>query len=212
MGIWEVRGPRRHFTHSKMMAWVAMDRGVKGIEAFGLPGPVERWRAIRDEIHRQVCREGYDADRGAFVQFYGSKLLDASLLMMPLVGFLPADDSRVRGTVDAIERELTRDGFVERYETVPEVDGLPPGEATFLLCSFWLADNFALLGRHDDAVRLFERLLAIRNDVGLLSEGYDANARRLLGNFPQAFSHIGLVNTARNLSRAGGPAEQRSDG
>jgi GH15 family glucan-1,4-alpha-glucosidase len=212
MGIWEVRGPRRHFTHSKMMAWVAMDRGVKGIEAFGLPGPVERWRAIRDEIHRQVCREGYDANRGAFVQFYGSKLLDASLLMMPLVGFLPADDPRVRGTVDAIERELTRDGFVERYETVPEVDGLPPGEATFLLCSFWLADNFALLGRHDDAVRLFERLLAIRNDVGLLSEGYDANARRLLGNFPQAFSHIGLVNTARNLSRAGGPAEQRSDG
>jgi len=211
MGIWEVRGPRRHFTHSKMMAWVAVDRGVKGIEAFGLAGPLERWRAIRAEIHEQVCREGYDAGRGAFVQFYGSKLVDASLLMMPLVGFLPAEDARVRGTVEAIERELTTDGFVARYETVPEVDGLPPGEATFLLCSFWLADNLALLGRHDDAVRLFERLLATRNDVGLLSEGYDVNAGRLLGNFPQAFSHIGLVNTARNLSRSGGPAQQRPE-
>jgi GH15 family glucan-1,4-alpha-glucosidase len=208
-GIWEVRGPRRHFTHSKMMAWVALDRGVKGIERFGLNGPIDRWRALRDEVHAQVCREGFNADRDAFVQFYGSDLLDASLLMMPLVGFLPATDPRVRGTIEAIERELTNDGFVSRYTTTPEVDGLPPGEGAFLLCTFWLADNLQLLGRTADARRIFEQLLDVRNDVGLLSESYDAGARRLVGNFPQAFSHIGLINTARNLSRKGGPAEDR---
>jgi GH15 family glucan-1,4-alpha-glucosidase len=208
-GIWEVRGPKRHFTHSKMMAWVALDRGVKGIEKFGLEGPRDRWAALRDEIHEQVCREGFNASKGAFVQFYGTDLLDASLLMMPLVGFLPATDPRVRGTIEAIERELTNDGFVSRYTTVEEVDGLPPGEGAFLLCTFWLADNLQLLGRTADARRIFERLLAARNDVGLLSESYDVDARRLVGNFPQAFSHIGLINTARNLSRHGGPAENR---
>ena len=209
-GIWEVRGPRRHFTHSKMMAWVAMDRAIKGIEQFGLEGPVDRWRAIRDAIHQEVCTRGYDADAGAFVQCYGSPLLDASLLMMPLVGFLPASDPRVRGTIEAIERHLTRDGFVSRYRTTPEVDGLPPGEASFLLCSFWLVDCLQLIGRHDAATRLFERLLSVRNDVGLLAEGYDTEQQRLAGNFPQAFSHVGLINSALNLSRHRAPAVERS--
>jgi GH15 family glucan-1,4-alpha-glucosidase len=209
-GIWEVRGPRRHFTHSKMMAWVALDRAIKGIEQFGLKGPVDRWRAVRDAIHQEVCTRGYDADERTFVQFYGSRLLDASLLMMPLVGFLPASDPRVRGTIEAIERHLTRDGFVSRYQTTPDVDGLPPGEASFLLCSFWLVDCLELLGRHDDATRLFERLLAVRNDVGLLAEGYDTAHQRLAGNFPQAFSHVGLINSALNLSRRLAPAVERS--
>ncbi len=204
-GIWEVRGPRRHFTHSKMMAWVALDRAVKGIEQFGLDGPLDRWRAVRTAIHQDVCTRGFDRALGAFVQSYGSPILDASLLMMPLVGFLPASDPRVRGTIEAIERQLTHNGFVSRYETVPDVDGLPPGEATFLLCSFWLVDNLTLLGRHDDAHRLFERLLSIRNDVGLLAEGYDTEHRRQAGNFPQAFSHVGLINSASNLSRARAP-------
>ncbi|QEH35924.1 Trehalase [Aquisphaera giovannonii] len=208
-GIWEVRGPRRQFTHSKVMAWVAFDRAVKGVEQAGLDGPVGRWRAIRDEIHAQVCAEGFDASLGSFVQSYGSKHLDASLLMMPLVGFLPATDPRVRGTVEAIERGLVTDGFVHRYRPDPGVDGLPPGEGTFLLCTFWLADCLALMGRRDDARAIFERLLAIRNDVGLLSEGYDPQARRMVGNFPQAFSHIGLINTAYNLMQ--GPACPASD-
>lgn len=211
-GIWEVRGPRRHFTHSKMMAWVAMDRAIKGIEQFGLEGPLDRWRAIRDEIHQEVCTRGYDAGVGAFVQSYGSTLLDASLLMMPLVGFLPAADPRVRGTIEAIERHLVRDGFVLRYESTAEVDGLPPGEATFLLCSFWLVDCLELIDRHDDATRLFERLLSVRNDVGLLAEGYDTAQQRLAGNFPQAFSHVGLINSALNLSRRRAPAVERSAG
>ena len=210
-GIWEVRGPRRHFTHSKLMAWVAVDRAIRGIQQFGLEGPLQRWQALRDTIHNEVCSQGYNAEQGAFVQYYGADLLDASLLMMPLVGFLPATDPRVRGTIEAIERDLMRDGFVSRYKTVEAVDGLPPGEGTFLLCTFWLADNLALLGRTEDARRLFEGVLAVRNDVGLLSEGYDTRARRLVGNFPQAFSHIGLINTARNLTsgEAAGPAEQR---
>ena len=202
-GIWEVRGPRRHYTHSKMMAWVAMDRAVGSAEEFGLEGPVARWRAARDAIHEQVCREGFDAGVGAFVQSYGSTRLDASLLMMPLVGFLPADDPRVRGTVAAIERDLTSDGLVARYQCEEEVDGLPPGEGTFLPCTFWLVDNLALQGRRDDASRLFERLLSLRNDVGLLSEEYDPGSRRLVGNFPQAFSHVSLVNSAFNLAAAG---------
>lgn len=209
-GIWEVRGPRRHFTHSKVMAWVAFDRAIKAVERFGLEGPADRWRALRDEVHAQVCRDGYDPDHGAFVQSYGSKHLDASLLVMPLVGFLPATDPRVVGTVEAVERVLVTDGFVNRYTFDPGVDGLPPGEGAFLLCTFWLADALALIGRRDDARRVFDRLLSVRNDVGLLSEAYDPVARRLLGNFPQAFSHIGLVNTAHNLARdVTGPAEDR---
>ena len=210
-GLWEVRGPRRHFTHSKMMAWVALDRAVKGIESFKLEGPVDRWRSVRDAIHRDVCMHGYNPGLGAFVQSYGSDLLDASLLMMPLVGFLPISDERVRSTVMAIEQQLSVDGFVHRYRTEPDVDGLPPGEATFLLCSFWLADNLQLLGRHDDARLLFERLLSIRNDVGLLSEGYDVRQKRLAGNFPQAFSHVGLINTAMNLTSSQAPANERGE-
>jgi len=210
-GIWEVRGPQRHFTHSKMMAWVAMDRAVKGIESFQLEGPIDRWRSVRDAIHDDVCRGGYNSRLGVFVQSYDSDLLDASLLMMPLVGFLPISDERVQRTVRAIEQELTVDGFVRRYRTVPDVDGLPPGEAAFLLCNFWLADNFQLLGRHDDAHHLFERLLSIRNDVGLLSEGYDVDRQRLAGNFPQAFSHVGLINTALNLSSWQAPATERAE-
>jgi GH15 family glucan-1,4-alpha-glucosidase len=208
-GIWEVRGPRRQFVHSKVMAWVAFDRGVRAVEGGAVPGDAARWRRVRDEIHAQVCREGFDPALGSFVQYYGSKQLDASLLMLPLVGFLPADDPRVIGTVEAIRRGLSRGGLVERYRTHPDVDGLPPGEGTFLLCSFWLVDNLALQGRLREAEELFERLLALRNDVGLLSEQYDTEAGRMLGNFPQAFSHVGLINSARNLARSGGPARDR---
>jgi GH15 family glucan-1,4-alpha-glucosidase len=208
-GIWEMRGPRRHFTHSKVMAWVTVDRMIKAVERFGLQGPVERWRRLRSAIHDEVCRKGFDHDENSFVQYYGGKELDASLLMIPLVGFLPASDARVRGTVEAIERGLMADGFVLRYRTKQHIDGLPPGEAAFLACSFWLADNLALLGRQDDARRLFERLLSLRNDVGLLSEGYDPANKRMLGNFPQALSHLALVNTACNLSRTRGPAADR---
>jgi GH15 family glucan-1,4-alpha-glucosidase len=206
-GIWEVRGPRRHFTHSKMMAWVAFDRAVRTIEEFGVDGPVDRWRAIRDEIHAEVCREGYHADRQAFVQYYGSDQLDASLLMMPLVGFLPASDPRVRSTIEAIERELVVDGFVKRYASTEGADGLPPGEGTFLPCSFWLVDDLCLLGRSDDARRLFDRLVSLGNDVGLLSEEYDPKLERLVGNFPQAFSHVALINTAFNLCGHKGPTD-----
>jgi GH15 family glucan-1,4-alpha-glucosidase len=211
-GIWEVRGPRRQFTHSKIMAWVAMDRAVRSVEEFGLPGDADKWRRIRAEIHDEVCREGFDAELNAFVQFYGSKDPDASLLMIPSVGFLPASDPRVVGTVDYIQRRLTRDGFVDRYPPAPDVDGLPAGEGTFLLCTFWLADNLALQGRLDEARDIFERLLSLRNDVGLLSEQYDPATQRLVGNFPQAFSHVGLINTARNLTSRLGPAEDRQDG
>jgi GH15 family glucan-1,4-alpha-glucosidase len=214
-GIWEVRGPRRQFTHSKVMAWVAFDRAVKAVDRFGLPGDAARWGALRDEIHQEVCRHGFDPAIGAFVQAYGSSEADASLLMLPLVGFLPASDPRIAGTVRHIERTLVDDGLVRRYETRSELDGLPPGEGYFFLCSFWLADNLALQGRKGEARQLFERLLALRNDVGLLSEQYDPRARRMLGNFPQAFSHVGLVNTARNLSTpqaAPRPAEDRPAG
>jgi GH15 family glucan-1,4-alpha-glucosidase len=211
-GIWEERGPRRHFTHSKVMAWVALDRAIAAVERFGLEGPADRWRRTRAEIHDEVCRQGYDADRKTFTQTYGSRELDASLLMIPLVGFLPPGDARVAGTVEAIQRDLTRDGLVMRYRTdsPDRIDPLPPGEAAFLPCSFWLADNLALLGRADEARALFERLLSLRNDVGLLSEEYDTAAGRLVGNFPQAFTHVALVNTARNLSPGGeGPAVHR---
>lgn len=210
-GIWETRGPPQHFTHSKVMAWVAFDRAVKQAERFGLEGPVDRWRALRSAIHAEVCDRGFDRKRGAFVQAYGSDLLDASLLMIPLVGFLPASDPRVAGTVRAIEEDLMEDGLVRRYLRMAGGDGLPPGEGAFLPCSFWLADNLALQGRRTEARALFERLLALRNDVGLLSEEYSMSMNRMLGNFPQAFSHVGLINTARNLSAAhGGPAEDRS--
>jgi GH15 family glucan-1,4-alpha-glucosidase len=201
-GIWEVRGPRQHFVHSKVMAWVAFDRAIKAVEDFGLDGPVDRWRAERDEVREHVLREGFDAERNTFVQAYGSQALDAALLMIPLVGFLAPDDPRVAGTVDAIQRELVEDGFVLRYDTSETEDGLPGREGAFLPCTFWLADCLALLGRHDEARALFERLLALRNDVGLLSEEYDTRAGRLVGNFPQAFTHVGLVNTAAKLRRS----------
>ncbi len=204
-GIWEVRGPRRHFTHSKVMAWVAFDRGVKAVEEYGREGAVDRWRAVRDEIHAEVLERGYDEELGSFVGYYDGKRLDASLLTIPLFGFLPADDPRVRGTLEAIRRELMQDGFVRRYhhdEETPTVDGLPPGEGAFFLCTFWFIDNLVLLGELEEACGMFERLLALRNDLGLLSEEYDPQLERLVGNFPQAFSHIGLVNTALGLDRA----------
>jgi GH15 family glucan-1,4-alpha-glucosidase len=209
-GIWEVRGGPRQFTYSKVMAWVAFDRAIKSVEQFGLPGPVDEWRAIRMKIHDEVCRKGFNPEVGAFVQSYGAKELDASVLLIPLVGFLPPDDPRVRSTVEAIEQRLMVDGFVRRYDPSVTDDGLVGSEGAFLACSFWLADNLVLLGRQDDARRLFQRLLALRNDVGLLSEEYDPRAKRLVGNFPQAFSHVTLVNTAYNLTRARKPAEQRS--
>jgi GH15 family glucan-1,4-alpha-glucosidase len=200
-GIWEVRGGQRHFTHSRVMAWLAVDRSIKAIENLGLEGPLDSWRRVRAEIHADVLAHGYDADLGSFVQSYGSKKLDAALLMIPLVGFLPATDSRVRGTVSAIEHGLLRDGFVLRYDTdEANPDGLPPGEGAFLPCTFWFADALASVGRDDEARRVFERLLGIRNDLGLLSEEYDTGAKRLVGNFPQAFSHVGLVNSATNLA------------
>ncbi|MBV8167663.1 MAG: glycoside hydrolase family 15 protein [Alphaproteobacteria bacterium] len=209
-GIWEVRGGQRHFTHSKVMSWVAIDRAVRAAEENGLDAPLDRWRRVRQQIHDDICAKGFDTNRGAFVQAYGSRDLDASLLLLPLVGFLPPEDPRVRATVEAIERELLVDGFVQRYHTGTGVDGLPPGEGAFLACSFWLADNYVLLGRLDDARKLFERLLGLRNDVGLLAEEYDPRAGRQVGNFPQAFSHVAIVNTAHNLTRAIGPAQQRA--
>lgn len=210
-GIWEVRGPRQQFVHSKVLAWVAFDRAVKAVEQFQRDGPgLEEWKAIRDEIHREVCDKGFDPKRNTFTQYYGSTALDASTLVIPLVGFLPADDSRVVGTTKAIGRDLKRDGFIARYDTAETDDGLPPGEGAFLPCTFWYADNLALQGRHDEAIDVFERLLALRNDVGLLSEEYDPVAGRLVGNFPQAFSHIGLITTALNLCRPGEcPTTQR---
>jgi GH15 family glucan-1,4-alpha-glucosidase len=210
-GIWEVRGPRQHFTHSKVMVWVAFDRAVKILERRGNSGHViEHWRHVRDKIHEDVCRKAFDTEFGSFVQAYGSRSLDASLLLLPLVGFLPPTDPRIIGTVKAIEQRLMADGFVCRYDTGKVADGLPPGEGAFLACSFWLADNFVLQGRIGEARELFERLIALRNDVGLLAEEYDPRLGRQLGNFPQAFSHVALVNTAFNLTRSQGPAEQRA--
>ena len=210
-GIWEVRSGREHFTFSKVMAWVAFDRAVKSAEAFDLHGPVAQWKALRDKIHADVCARGFDAAAGTFVRAYGSKQLDASLLLLPALGFLPPEDARVRATVEAIETRLMADGFVLRYNTATAADGLPPGEGVFLACSFWLADAYLMLGRQADAERLFERLLSLRNDVGLLSEEYEPRTRRLVGNFPQAFAHLALVNTASNLAHYKKPAEQRSE-
>jgi GH15 family glucan-1,4-alpha-glucosidase len=210
-GIWEVRGPRRQFTHSKVMAWVAFDRAIKSVESFGLSGPLEEWRTLRAQIHEDICANGFDRAKNSFVQYYGAAGVDAALLLIPQVGFLPPDDPRVHGTVAAIERELMVDGLVLRYRTKENVDGLPPGEGAFLACSFWLADAYALLGRYDDATRLFEHLLSFRNELGLLAEEYEPRARRQLGNFPQGFSHIALINTAHNLTSLRGPAKQRAD-
>lgn len=210
-GIWEVRGGRRHFTYSKIMCWVAFDRGIRAVEEFAFEGPVESWRATREEIRADVLAHGYDGERNTLVQSYGGRALDASLLLAAEVGFLEADDPIFRGTVEAIEGELLQDGFLLRYRTGQTEDGLPGDEATFLVCSFWLVDAYVLLGRTEDAVALFERLLAVRNDLGLLAEEYDPVAGRQLGNFPQAFSHVGLVNSAHNLLRARGPARQRAN-
>ena len=209
-GIWEVRGGRKHFTYSKVMAWVAFDRVIRSVEEFGMDGPVAHWRAIRDAIHSQVCEKGFDPAQNSFVQFYGSRSLDASLLLIAMVGFLPPSDSRIRGTLTAIEKGLIREGFVQRYHTSDGADGLPPGEGVFLACSFWLADNYILQGRFGEARTLFEKLLSLRNDVGLLAEEYDPSERRQLGNFPQAFSHLALINTAHNLMSADGAVHQRS--
>jgi GH15 family glucan-1,4-alpha-glucosidase len=212
-GIWEVRGQRRHFTHSKIMAWAAVDRAVSGVEEFGLDGPVEDWKRLRAEIFDEVCERGYDRERGAFTQYYGSRSLDASLLLIPTIGFLPATDKRFTGTVAAIERELCADGFVQRYtmtRKTERLDGLPPGEGAFLPCTFWLADSYQLAGRGDEARAVFERLLGLRNDLGLLSEEYDVGAGRLVGNFPQALTHLALVNTAIDLASSGGPSHRRA--
>ena len=209
-GMWEVRGPRQHFTFSKVMAWVAFDRAIKSAEQFGLEGPLDKWRAIKHQIHAEVCDRGFDRERGCFVQAYDSTQLDASLLLLPSTGFLPVSDPRVTKTIEAIERELLCDGFVMRYDTGATDDGLPPGEGVFIACSFWLADAYVLLGRIDEARSLFERLLSLRNDVGLLAEEYDTRLRRQVGNFPQAFSHVALVNTAHNLSHVNKPVHQRS--
>jgi GH15 family glucan-1,4-alpha-glucosidase len=209
-GIWEVRAGRQQFVHSKVMAWVGVDRAIRDVELYGFNGPVERWRALRQEIHDEVCREGFDDRLGAFTQSYGSGTLDAAVLMMPLVGFLPVGDARLAGTIAAIQERLVVDGFVHRYDTATHVDGMPGGEGAFLPCTCWLADNLALQGRHDEAREMFRHVLDVRNDVGLLSEEYDTVARRLVGNFPQAFSHVSVIGTARNLSRrAEGPAERR---
>jgi GH15 family glucan-1,4-alpha-glucosidase len=211
-GIWEVRGPPRPFTHSRLMCWVAFDRAVKSCDRFAPDAPRERWLALRDRIKADICANGYDTKRKAFVQHYDGDALDASLLLMPLVGFLPPDDPRITGTIAAIERELMHDGFVQRYATQHVDDGVGGPEGAFLACSFWLADAYAVSGRTRDAERLFDHLLGVRNDLGLLAEEYDPVAKRLLGNFPQAFSHIGLVNTAFNLVKAYGPAKQRAQG
>jgi GH15 family glucan-1,4-alpha-glucosidase len=213
-GIWEVRGPRRHFTHSKVMAWVAVDRAIAAAEKFRLEAPLARWRHLRERIHRDVCAHGFNRRRNSFVQSYGSRVLDASLLMIALVGFLPADDPRVLGTIEAIGEELMVDGFIRRYDSARTDDGLPTGEGAFLACSFWYVDNLALSGRRAEAAEMFEHLLGCRNDVGLLAEEYDPRSGRQLGNFPQAFSHVSLVSSAYNLTKPepSRPARQRASG
>lgn len=200
--LWELRGPEEHYTYSKVMAWVAIDRAIKGAEKFALEGDVERWKQLRQQIHDEVCDKGFNRERNSFVQYYGSDALDASLLLLPLVGFLPADDPRIIATIEAIQRELTHDGFVYRFVTEPKEQHLTDGEGSFMVCGFWLVDDLLLLGRHDEARALFDQLLGVRNDLGLLSEEYHPIEQCLLGNFPQAFSHVGLINSAHNLSRS----------
>jgi GH15 family glucan-1,4-alpha-glucosidase len=215
-GIWEVRGPRRHFVYSKVMAWVAFDRAVTAVKN-GLSGPAERWQAIRDQIHQEVCEKGYDAEHGAFMQYYGSSQLDAAVLLIPEVGFLPPDDPRVVSTVRAVQRELMTDGLVRRYQLTAadpgqlSPDGLPGSEGAFLACSFWLANALQMIGQDDEAAELFERLLSLRNDVGLLSEEYDPRYGRLVGNTPQAFSHVPLIQAALNLDRHAGAHSRTAD-
>jgi GH15 family glucan-1,4-alpha-glucosidase len=210
-GIWEVRGPPQHFTYSKMMTWVAFDRAIKDAELYGFTAPLEHWKSLRAQIHEQICERGFDSKRNTFVQAYGSRQLDASLLLIPELGFLPADDPRVLGTVNAIEARLLRDGLVLRYDTAELDDGLPPGEGAFLACSFWLVNTYAMIGRREDAIALFERLVALSNDVGLLSEEYDTRAKRMVGNFPQGFSHLSLIVTAFNLAHGEKPSQQRAE-
>jgi len=209
-GIWEVRGPRRHFTHSKLMAWVAFDRAVKAVEQFGLSGPLSQWRRSRALIHKDICENAFDSHRNSFVQYYGGQTLDASLLLMPVLGFLPADDPRIEGTVAAIETGLAADGLIRRYDTNDGTDGFDETEGAFLACSFWLADVYAMQGRHADAEALFEHLLELRNDLGLMAEEFDTVRWRQVGNFPQAFSHVGLINTAENLAYLQGVPGQRA--
>jgi GH15 family glucan-1,4-alpha-glucosidase len=210
-GIWEVRSGREHFTYSKAMTWVAFDRAIKSAEMYNLPAPLERWREVRARIHADVCAHGFDRELNSFVRAYGTQELDASLLLLPAIGFLPADDPRIRGTIAAIERRLLRDGFVYRYDQAASDDGLRGKEGVFIACSFWLADAYLMCGRREEAVQLFERLVSLCNEVGLLSEEYEPESRRLIGNFPQAFSHLALVNTASNLAHSQKPAEQRSE-
>jgi GH15 family glucan-1,4-alpha-glucosidase len=210
-GIWEDRSERKHYTFSKVMAWVAIDRAVKAVENYGLPGDADRWRTLREEIRADILDKGFDRQRGTFVRAYGGKTVDASLLLLAELGFVAPDDPMYVGTVAAVEQDLLRDGFVLRYDTERVDDGLPPGEGAFLVCSFWLVSAYVLLGRKQDAEAMFERLLSIRNDVGLLAEEYDIHRGRQVGNFPQAFSHIGLINAAYNLSRADKPSEQRAE-
>jgi GH15 family glucan-1,4-alpha-glucosidase len=211
-GIWEVRGPRRHFTHSKVMAWVGVDRAVKAVERFGMQGPVDKWRAIRATIHADVCRNGFDSGKNSFVQYYGAKELDAAVLMIPLVGFLPPTDPRVAGTVAAIGTELRSDGLVMRYSGAGNVDGLPGTEGAFLPCTFWYADNLAMMGRQREAAEIFANLLSLANDLGLMAEEYDARAKRMVGNFPQAFTHVSLLNSIYNLTSPEGPVHRRLRG
>jgi GH15 family glucan-1,4-alpha-glucosidase len=203
-GIWEARGPQRHYTFSKVMAWVVFDRAVQLAEQFELEAPLDRWKQTRDEIHREVCERGYDSDRRTFTQYYGSNELDASVLNIPLMGFLPGNDERVTGTIDAVSRELGRDGLVSRYSTAQTDDGLPGDEGQFLACSFWLVSALAMNGRVAEARTLFERLDGLTNDLGLLAEEYDVGRRRQVGNFPQAFSHLTLILAARAISAAEG--------
>jgi GH15 family glucan-1,4-alpha-glucosidase len=210
-GMWEIRGEPKHFTYSKVMVWVAFDRAIKGMEKFGIQGKAERWRELRDTVHREVCEKGYNPELGSFTQAYGSSELDASLLLIPQVGFLPCDDPRVRGTIEAIEKHLMAEGFVLRYRTEQVDDGLPAGEGAFLACSFWLVTALSMIGRKQDAQTLFERLLSLRNDVGLLAEEYDPRTKRQMGNFPQALSHISLINAAFEFSRASSPGQQRAE-
>lgn len=211
-GIWEVRGARRHFVHSKVMAWVAADRAVKAVERHHLNGDAERWRKLRRAIHREVCEKGFNRKLNCFVQYYEAEVTDAALLMIPMVGFLPPDDPRVKGTLQAIEQQLMVDGLVRRYrQELKQIDALPGGEGVFLPCSFWFADNLALMGREQEARVMFERLVKLCNPLGLISEEYDPKDRRMLGNFPQAFTHVGLLNTAQNLTAERGPAHRRSE-